>query len=120
MFASQEQIIIALTKGAGSARFITDDADVPQGCGTETVTADINVHIPVQGKVDAQAEVEKLEKKVALSQANKEKVVKLTKQSNYETAVKAEVRAANDDKLEKLDAEIEALTQAMERFKTLL
>jgi len=120
MFASQEAIIIALTKGAGTAKFISDDADVPQGCGTETVTADINIHIPVQGKVDAKAEVDKLEKKVAMSQANKDKVVKLTQQANYETAVKAEVRAANDDKVEKLDAEIEALTQALERFKTLL
>lgn len=120
MLESQESIIIALTKGSGQVHFITDDADVPRGCGTETVSADINVHIPVQGKVDAKAEIEKLEKKSTLAQANREKVVKVTQQANYESTIKAEVRAVNQDKLDKLDAEIEALTQAMQRFKTLL
>jgi valyl-tRNA synthetase len=48
LFQSQEPIIIALTKGAGTCKFIADDSEVPQGCGTEVVTADINVHIPVQ------------------------------------------------------------------------
>lgn len=120
MLESLEPIIIALTKGCGTAKFIVDDADVPQGCGTETVTAEINVHIPVQGKVDAKAEIEKLEKKSALATQNREKVYKVTQQNNYETTVKPEVRAMNVDKLEKFDAEIEALTQAMERFKGLL
>jgi valyl-tRNA synthetase len=120
MLQSQEAIIIALTKGSGTAVFISDDSEVPQGCGTETVTADINVHIPVKGKVDAKAEIEKLEKKQTLAQTNKEKVVKVTQQANYETAVKPEVRATNQEKMEKLDAEIEALTQAMERFRSLL
>lgn len=120
MLASLEPIIIALTKGSGQVKFITDDSDVPKGCGTETVTPDINVHIPVQGKVDAKAEIDKLEKKSTLAQSNKEKVVKVTQQANYETAVKAEVRAVNQEKIDKFDAEIEALTQALERFKSLL
>ncbi len=120
MLQSQEAIIIALTKGSGQVLFISEDSEVPQGCGTETVTADINVHIPVQGKVDAQAEIEKLEKKSILANSNREKVVKVTQQANYESTVKAEVRAANQEKLDKYDAEIEALTQAMERFKGLL
>ena len=120
MLQSQELIIIALTKGAGTAKFIASDDEVPKGCGTEVVTADINVHIPVQGKVDAKAEIDKLEKKSTLAEQNRDKVVKITQQANYETAVKPEVRAQNAEKLDKFEAEIETLRQALERFKTLL
>lgn len=48
MLQSQEAIIVALTKGAGQARFIEKDDEVPQGCGSEVVTAEVTVHIPVQ------------------------------------------------------------------------
>ncbi|KAL1411261.1 valine--tRNA ligase [Vanrija albida] len=120
MFKSQAPIIVALTKGAGQALFVTDDSEVPHGCGTETVTADVNVHIPVQGKVDAAAEVTKLEKKQAFAEQGRDKIVKLTQQSNYETAVREEVRAQNAEKIEKLESEIEALRLGIERFKTLL
>lgn len=48
MLETQEAIIVALTKGAGRCLFVTEDSEVPQGCGSEVVTADINVHIPVQ------------------------------------------------------------------------
>lgn len=120
MLESQAAIIVALTKGAGQAVFITEDSEVPAGCGTETVTADVHVHIPVEGKVDAAAEIAKLEKKQALTQTNRDKLVKVTKQANYETKIPAEVRADNVDKLEKFEAEIEAIRLGIERFKVLL
>ena len=120
MLQTQEPIIMALTKGSGQVIFVDEDGEVPQGCGTETVTADINVHIPVQGKVDAKAEIEKLEKKSTMAVQNKEKVLKTVQQPNYENAVKPEVRLVNQEKIEKFDAEIEALTQAIERFRGLL
>jgi valyl-tRNA synthetase len=116
LFQSQEPIIIALTKGAGTCKFIADDSEVPQGCGTEVVTADINVHIPVQvcaltrtscdpllirrqGKVDAQSEINKLEKKTALAQSNKDKLAKQMSIPNYETTIKEDVRAGNIEKV---------------------
>jgi hypothetical protein len=40
-----------------------------------------------------------LEKRAELAETNKEKMVKIMSQNNYETAVKAEVRASNDDKV---------------------
>lgn len=48
MLERQEAIIVALTKGAGTALFIEKDEEVPKGCGTEVVSADVTVHIPVQ------------------------------------------------------------------------
>jgi hypothetical protein len=48
LLQSQEAIIIALTKGAGTCKIIADDREVPQGCGTVVVTGDIIVHVPVE------------------------------------------------------------------------
>jgi valyl-tRNA synthetase len=48
MLQKQRDIIVALTKGCGTCKFISSDSEVPQGCGSEVVTADVTVHIPVQ------------------------------------------------------------------------
>lgn len=48
LLEAQTAIIVALTKGAGTCLVISDDSQVPPGCGTEVITADVNVHIPVQ------------------------------------------------------------------------
>jgi valyl-tRNA synthetase len=48
MLESQESIIVALTKGSGQAQFIEREEDVPQGCGSEIVSSEVNVHIPVK------------------------------------------------------------------------
>jgi valyl-tRNA synthetase len=48
MLQKQTDIIVALTKGCGTCKFITSDSEVPQGCGSEVVTTDVTVHIPVQ------------------------------------------------------------------------
>jgi hypothetical protein len=48
MLESQEDILVALTKGCGTVKFITDDSEVPNGCGTENVSVGINVHVVVQ------------------------------------------------------------------------
>ena len=82
----------------------------------------LSVHwIPdVQGKVDAVAEIDKLEKKSALAVSNKEKLAKVMSQANYETTVREDVRAGNDEKMEKVETEIETLRQAIERFKTFM
>lgn len=120
MLESQASIIVALTKGAGQAKFISEDSEVPNGCASEVVTADLNVHIPVAGKVDAASEIAKLEKKQGIAQTGKDKLVKLTQQSNYETAIREEVRQQNAEKLEKLESEIEAIRLGIERFTTFL
>nr|XP_019013438.1 valine-tRNA ligase [Kwoniella pini CBS 10737]OCF52219.1 valine-tRNA ligase [Kwoniella pini CBS 10737] len=120
LLESQEPIIIGLTKGCGTAKFISDDSEVPKGCGTEFVTSDINVHIPVAGKINASAEIDKLQKKEALAQSNRNKIQKLTEQPNYQTTLKEEVRISNSEKLSSLESEIETLRLSIERFKSLL
>ncbi|WVQ98646.1 valine-tRNA ligase [Kwoniella sp. CBS 9459] len=117
---SQRAIIVGLTKGCGTLKLIVDDSEVPKGCGTEFVNADINVHIPVAGKVNVASEVDKLEKKQAIVQGNKSKLEKVVQQPNYETTIREEIRAQNKDKMDNIEVEIETLRLAIERFKSLL
>ena len=115
MLQKQRDIIVALTKGCGTCKFISSDSEVPQGCGSEVVTADVTVHIPVQvsyfvcdskmgcadekGRVDATAEISKLDKKQALAEQNKAKLLKTTQQPGYEKTAKEEVRQQNQERV---------------------
>jgi valyl-tRNA synthetase len=138
MLESQKDIIVALTKGSGQCLFVERDDEVPKGVGSEVVSTDVTVHIPVQvrkilpyrhtscaclsriritqlphpcrmqrkghklkpqGKVDAAAEISKLEKKADITQTNKDKLLKTMNQANYETTVREEVRKGNVEKV---------------------
>lgn len=74
----------------------------------------------MQGKVDAASEIDKLEKKSIVVEGQKAKLQKVIQQPNYEKTVKEDVRQQNDEKMEKIEVEIEALRIAIERFKGLL
>jgi valyl-tRNA synthetase len=52
-----------------------------------------------QGKVDVLSELNKLEKKTALAQSNRDKLAKQMSIPDYETAVKEDVRAGNIQKV---------------------
>ncbi|KAI5450443.1 valine--tRNA ligase [Naganishia albida] len=118
MIASQIPVISSLVKGARDIKILRGASEVPAGCGTEPVAVNLAVHILVKGKVNAADEIAKLEKKTTLARQGKEKLEKLAAQKNYE-AIPAEVRAKNADKARELEAEIETLRLAIEKFKTL-
>jgi valyl-tRNA synthetase len=55
--------------------------------------------LTLQGKVDAAAEINKLEKKAELTESNKEKLNKTMGLPNYEKNVKEEVRQGNTERV---------------------
>jgi hypothetical protein len=48
MIASQIPIFEALIKGCKEVKIVTKDADVPAGCGTEQISVQAIVHVPVK------------------------------------------------------------------------
>lgn len=70
--------------------------------------------------MDAASEIDKLEKKSIVAEGQKAKLQKVIQQPNYEKTVKEDVRQQNDEKMEKIEVEIESLRMAIERFKGLL
>ncbi|CED84755.1 valine-trna ligase [Phaffia rhodozyma] len=115
MFQSQITVLSSLTKGCKSAEVISKVEELPEGCASELVNAEVTVHLMVRGKVDLDAEVQKLQKKIEIAKTSQEKTVALSQKPN----IPAEVLANNADKLKLLDAEIETLTRSMEMFTAL-
>ncbi|KAG8933507.1 hypothetical protein FRC02_011707 [Tulasnella sp. 418] len=119
VFESQCPTIVALTKGCKSASVVTDIKDVPAGCGSAIINADISVHVLVKGMVDLDVEITKMTKKLDLVKLNVDKIKKLTSVPNYETVTPDNVKAANVEKLRTLEAEETTLLQSKEVFESL-
>ncbi|KAG9124426.1 hypothetical protein FRC07_011685 [Ceratobasidium sp. 392] len=73
----------------------------------------------LQGMVNLDAEVAKLDKKLGLAKMSAEKIRKLQEQADYEKNLPENVRAANAEKLATLDAEITILEQSIDMFSKL-
>jgi len=115
----QAPTIVALTKGCKSVEVVEDKQQIPLGCGSAVVNADVTVHILVRGIVDLDAEIAKAQKKLDLAESNASKVRKLQSQVDYETAIPEQVREGNAEKLRTLLAEIVTLQQSKDMFTAL-
>ncbi|KZT55595.1 hypothetical protein CALCODRAFT_436976 [Calocera cornea HHB12733] len=111
--------VLALTKGCKSVGIVHNQQNIPLGCGSAVVTADITAYILVRGIVDLDAEIAKAQKKLDLAEANAIKVRKLQAQADYEQTIPEQVREANAERLRTLEAEIATLQQTKETFAVL-
>jgi valyl-tRNA synthetase len=73
-----------------------------------------------QGVIDAQAELNKAEKKRTFAESARDKLVKQRSAPDYATKRPVDVQNKEADKVKEWEAEIDALTKAMENFKTLM
>ncbi|EJT98070.1 hypothetical protein DACRYDRAFT_24610 [Dacryopinax primogenitus] len=119
VFKEQTPTILALTKGCKSIEIVGSQQEIPLGCGSTVVTADVTVHILVRGVVDLDAEIAKAQKKLDVAELNANKVRKAQSQPDYETTIPEQVREANTERLRVLEAEIAALQQSKETFTML-
>ncbi|KAG0262654.1 hypothetical protein BG011_009961, partial [Mortierella polycephala] len=116
LLLSEEAGIATLTKGSKSCKVVTDIAEIPEGCASQTVQEGCSVYLLVKGMVDVDAEVQKIEKKLARVQKAKADLLKKTQDPTYLTKVKSEVREMNDSKLKDCEAEITTLESGINTF----
>ncbi|KAG9320556.1 hypothetical protein KVV02_000373 [Mortierella alpina] len=116
LLKSEEAGIATLTKGSKACKVVTDVAEIPEGCASQTVQEGCSVYLLVKGMVDVDAEVQKIEKKLAKVQKAKDDLLKKTQDANYLNKVKAEIRELNDAKLKDYEAEIATLTGGIDTF----
>ncbi|KAG9026395.1 hypothetical protein FRB95_008882 [Tulasnella sp. JGI-2019a] len=116
---SQIPTIITLTKGCKEAAVVTSVQDVPLGCGSAVVNADVSVHVLVKGMVDLDDEITKIEKKLDLVRISADKLQKTMSQGNYEEVIPENVRLANTEKMRTLEAEVATLAQSQSMFAKL-
>ncbi|KAF9378538.1 AP-1 adaptor complex sigma subunit Aps1 [Podila verticillata] len=116
LLLSEEAGIVTLTKGCKSCKVVVDGEQIPDGCASITVQEGCVVYLLVKGMVDVDAEVQKIEKKLAKVQKAYEDLLKKTQDATYLTKVKPEIREMNDVKLKDYEAEITTLTNGMNTF----
>lgn len=96
-----------------------EEATIPKGCGFSVVTKEVGVNMKLLGYIDVIKEVAKLEKQ----QQGLLKQIEGTKKKmaipNYETKVPVEVRQANTEKLETLEAQATQLADGLQKMKRL-
>jgi valyl-tRNA synthetase len=119
LLKSEEAGIATLTKGSKSCTVVSDIADIPEGCASQTIQEGCTVYLLVKGMVDVDAEVQKIEKKLAKVQKAKDDLEKKTQDPTYLTKVKPEIREMNEAKLKDYEAEIATLTSGIETFMKL-
>jgi valyl-tRNA synthetase len=96
MFQKQVAVISSLTKGCKSAEVVRQASEVPEGCATQTITPEVAINIMVRGKIDIDAEVSKIQKKVDHIQTS---ATKLKGLQATNSKLPAEVQAANVEKV---------------------
>ncbi|KAG0378752.1 hypothetical protein BGX24_002938, partial [Mortierella sp. AD032] len=119
LLKSEEAGIATLTKGSKSCTVVSDVAQIPEGCASQTIQEGCTVYLLVKGMVDVDAEVQKIEKKLTKVQKAKEDLEKKTQDATYLTKVKPEIREMNEAKLKDYEAEIATLTSGIDTFMKL-
>lgn len=119
LFEQALPTIVTLTKGGKGAKVVRSISEVPEGCGSAIVTASIVIHTLVKGLVDLDVEIAKCDKKLDLARLNLSKVVKVESQPDYLNTVPENVRLANEEKRNTLNAEIQTLEHSKAMFEKL-
>ncbi|KAI6108704.1 tRNA synthetases class I-domain-containing protein [Pisolithus croceorrhizus] len=116
LLESQAPTMASLIKGCSKVAVIGDLSQLPPGCGSTALSPTVAIYLAVQGFIDLEAEVAKLEKKIHAVNLNLDKLLKATSQPDYRDSVPTTVQQANEDKQKVLEAEIAALQQSKSMF----
>lgn len=93
------------------------DEPAPVGCAILPVTGQCEVHLLLKGLIQADKELEKLEKKRTQLNQTIDKLNQAINASDYTTKVPTEIQQSNTDKLTESEAEITRINAAIESLK---
>lgn len=131
LLETQVPTMMALAKGSKSVTIVQKPEEVPEGCSTDTVGADIVVNLLIkvrrtsrvtlrtlltgsrQGLVNIDAEIAKAQKKITAAQTNVERLKKVV--AKAETP--EEVKTSSAEQVKVLEAEMAALQLSVEQFR---
>ena len=93
--------------------------EAPPGCAIVTVSDKCSANLVLKGLIDPVKELEKLEKKQQLLKTQVDKLKKAAEVPGYTDKVPADVRKANQEKMEQSKTEIDRLADAMKALKAM-
>ncbi|CAK7339762.1 unnamed protein product [Dovyalis caffra] len=89
----------------------------PGGCAFENVNENLAVYLQAEGKIDTEAELEKMRNKMDEIQKQQEKLEKMINASGYKEKVPSHIQDENAEKLTKLFQEMEFFKKESERLE---
>jgi len=104
---------------AGGAVVIGAEDVAPQGCAVKVISDQLTVMLELRGLVDADAEIQRLNKQLAKVQQSLDNMTRKAESPDYETKVPEAVREKNTQKMQELRDEISSLNTAMDGFRAL-
>ncbi|CAD2217945.1 valyl-tRNA synthetase [Angomonas deanei] len=113
----RESFMISTLGVINNVTVLADESTIPSGCGFSLVTKGVGVHMMLVGFIDVDKEVAKLEKQIAGLTKQLEGLKKKMSIPDYEKKVPQEVRNANTEKLQGLEAEQAQLRDGLEKMK---
>jgi valyl-tRNA synthetase len=97
---------------------IAGATSLPSGCTMDTMGSQCEVYMQVEGLVDTDKEIKRLQDMIDKKNASLQKIRDLTLIDGYEEKVPIEVRNTNQEKMNNLTAEMANLTRALEGFRS--
>lgn len=108
---NQKESIISLMKGVEDIHVLESGEPVPSGCALNGISATTNVHVMVKGQIDIDAEIAKVEKKLANLKEMQAKTADSI--SKFTEKTKPEAKEAAFKRSENLNAEAEGYNQTI-------
>lgn len=119
-FLAKTSVELATLATAASVKVLVEGEDRPQGCGVAIVDDVTTVLLGLAGILDAAKEVEKLEKREGEAAGRVEVLRKKLETAAYQEKTPEPVKLADAERLEKLEAELDAIRHAKVDMKKLL
>ena len=106
-------------KGVSEISILSSQDPKPAGTVAYAVSSEAAVFLQVKGRVDIQAEIGKIQKRLERANEGVKKVKAVLKAEGYAEKVRAEVQEAERKKLEDGEAEVKVLQESLEQFEAL-
>ncbi|PSS14124.1 Valine--tRNA ligase, partial [Actinidia chinensis var. chinensis] len=100
-----------------SLKVLRENDDAPAGCAISVVNESLSVYLKLQGTLNAEAEREKLKKKMEEIEKQRDNLTKMMDASGYQEKVPARIREENEAKLSMLMRELLSFEDASQHLE---
>jgi valyl-tRNA synthetase len=111
---------IATLTLSSAVNVMTESSQPPRGCGVAVVDEKTTIHLSLIGVLDATKEIEKLEKKRSENESRLESLRKKISSDLYIQKTPDNIKQADAERLQKLEAELGSVVHHINDFKALL
>ncbi|THG21553.1 hypothetical protein TEA_010922 [Camellia sinensis var. sinensis] len=111
------ELEISTLAALSSLKFLSENDAAPAGCAVSVVNESLSVYLKLRGTLNAEAELEKLQKKMEDIQKHRDNLTKMMDASGYREKVPPHIHEENIAKLSTLMQELLSFEQASQHLE---